>query len=68
MNYKCNLEKRVFITNLRTLTHSSYLFLPDSLCPNCRSLPNNTAELAQIKLESSPKINGNGYQCRAMDE
>ncbi|WP_338448435.1 TOMM precursor leader peptide-binding protein [Niallia oryzisoli] len=62
------LEERVFITNLRTLTNSSHLFLPDPLCPNCSALPVDTAELAQIKLESSPKMNGSGYRCRSIDE
>ena len=63
-----NLEERVFITNLRTLTNSSHFFLPDPLCPMCSSLPDDTSELAQIRLESSPKINGDGYRCRSMDE
>jgi ribosomal protein S12 methylthiotransferase accessory factor len=63
-----NLEERVFITNLRTLTNSSHLFLPDPLCPMCSSLPDDTSELAQITLEASPKINGGGYRCRSMDE
>ena len=63
-----NLEERVFITNLRTLTNSSHLFLPDPLCPMCSPLPDDTSELAQIRLESSPKMNGGGYRCRSMDE
>ena len=62
------LEERVFITNLRTLTNFSHLFLPDPLCPSCSSIPDDTSELAQIKLESSPKMNGEGYRCRSMDE
>ena len=53
-----NLEERVFITNLRTLSNSSHFFLPDPSCPMCSSLPNDTSELAQIRLQSSPKING----------
>lgn len=63
-----NLEERVFITNLRTLTNSSHLFLPDPLCPLCSSIPDDAPELASIKLETSPKINGDGYRCRSMDE
>ncbi|MBM4764789.1 TOMM precursor leader peptide-binding protein [Bacillus sp. B15-48] len=62
------LEERVLITNLRTLTSSSHLFLPDPLCPICSSLPDDTSELAEIRLESRPKINGDGYRCRSMDE
>ncbi|EKN69980.1 TOMM precursor leader peptide-binding protein [Schinkia azotoformans] len=63
-----NLEERVFITNLRTLTNSSHLFLADPLCPICSSLPDDTSELARIRLESSPKLDGGGYRCRSIDE
>lgn len=62
------LEERVFIANLRTLTISNHFFLPDPLCPLCSSLPNDTSEIAQIWLESSPKLNPTGYRCRSMDE
>ncbi len=62
------LEERMFMMNLRTLSNSLHFFLPDPLCPMCSSLPNDTSELAQIKLESSPKINGGGYRSRSMDE
>ncbi|KMY50127.1 TOMM precursor leader peptide-binding protein [Peribacillus loiseleuriae] len=62
------LEERVFITNLRTLKNSSHLFMLDPLCPLCSSIPDDTPELAQIRLESSPKLNGDGYRCRSMDE
>ncbi|GIN94807.1 hypothetical protein J6TS1_06770 [Siminovitchia terrae] len=63
-----SLEEKVFITNLRTLTNSSHLFLPDPLCPICSHLPDDTSESAQIRLESSPKITAGGYRCRSMDE
>jgi ribosomal protein S12 methylthiotransferase accessory factor len=62
------LEEKVFITNLRTLTNESHLFLPDPLCPICSPLPDDTPELAQIRLESSPKIKDAGYRSRSMDE
>ncbi|MFB9762722.1 TOMM precursor leader peptide-binding protein [Ectobacillus funiculus] len=63
-----SLEERMFITNLRMLTTSSHFFLPDPLCPICSPIPDDTPELAQINLESSPKLNGAGYRCRSMDE
>lgn len=63
-----SLEERMFITNLRTLTNSWHVFLPDPLCPICSPLSEDTPELAQIRLESSPKLNGAGYRCRSMDE
>ena len=62
-----NLEERVFIMNLRTLSTSSHSFLPDPTCPMCSSLPNDTAELAQINLQSCLKING-GYRSRSIEE
>ena len=62
-----SLEERVYITNLKTLSTSSHFFLPDPTCPICSSLPNDTAELAQISLQSSLKING-GYRSRSTEE
>ncbi|MDQ1144730.1 ribosomal protein S12 methylthiotransferase accessory factor [Bacillus sp. SORGH_AS 510] len=62
------LEEKMFITNLRTLTNSSHFFLPEPLCPICSPIPKDTPELAQIRLKSSPKINGAGYRCRSMEE
>lgn len=63
-----NLDERVYIINLRTLTNSSHFFLPHPLCPVCSPLPDDSPELAQIRLESSPKFNGSGYRSRSMDE
>lgn len=63
-----NLEERIFITNLKTLTNSSHLFLPDPSCPICSHLPDDTAERAQIKLTSRPKISVDDYRCRSIDE
>ncbi|SDM27200.1 TOMM precursor leader peptide-binding protein [Bacillus sp. OK048] len=64
----CNLEERVFIINLRTLTNFIHYFLPNSSCPICSPIPEDTPELAQIRLESSPKFNSSGYRSRSMDE
>ena len=63
-----SLEERMFITNLRTFTNSCHFFLPDPLCPICSPIPDDTPELAQICLKSSPKLTGAGYRCRSMDE
>ncbi|WP_423798390.1 TOMM precursor leader peptide-binding protein [Neobacillus sp. SAB-20_R2A] len=63
-----SLEERMFITNLRSLTTSSHFFLPEPLCPICSPILEDTPELAQIRLESSPKLNGEGYRTRSMDE
>lgn len=63
-----NLEERIFITNLKTLTNSSHYFLPDPSCQICSRLPDDTAERARIKLTSRLKTSGNGYRCRSIDE
>ncbi|RDU38064.1 bacteriocin biosynthesis protein SagD [Neobacillus piezotolerans] len=63
-----NLQEKVFIMNLKTLSTSSHFFLPDPSCPMCSSLAIDTSELARIRLESSPKINGGSYRSRSMDE
>ncbi|HYK73881.1 MAG TPA: TOMM precursor leader peptide-binding protein [Pseudoneobacillus sp.] len=63
-----HLEERVFITNMRTLTNYSHLFLPDPLCPMCSQIPDDTSDLASISLESSPKINSSSYRCRSIEE
>ncbi|WP_428912341.1 TOMM precursor leader peptide-binding protein [Niallia sp. Krafla_26] len=62
-----NLEEKVFVMNLKTLTTSSHFFLPDPTCPMCSSVPIDTAELAQICLQSSPKIKGS-YRSRSTEE
>src|SRR5690606_6181930 len=62
-----NLEEKVFMMNLKTLSTSSHFFLPDPTCPFCSSLPDDTAELAQISLQSRLKING-GYRSRSIAE
>ncbi|MEB1809724.1 MAG: TOMM precursor leader peptide-binding protein [Bacillaceae bacterium] len=63
-----HLEENMYITNLRTLSTSRHFFLPDPSCPMCSSLPDDTSELAQIRLKSSPKINGGTYRTRSIDE
>lgn len=62
------LEEKVYMMNLRTLSNSLHFFLPDPSCPICSSIPDDTAELAQIRLKPSPKINGGTYRSRSMDE
>ncbi|MBY0122872.1 TOMM precursor leader peptide-binding protein [Bacillus sp. S/N-304-OC-R1] len=62
------LGERMFITNLKTLTISSHFFLPDPLCPMCSPIPEDTDELAIIRLEASPKLEPAGYRCRSIDE
>ncbi|MFV8830087.1 TOMM precursor leader peptide-binding protein [Alkalihalobacterium sp. APHAB7] len=63
-----HFEENVYITNLRTLSTSRHFFLPNPSCPMCSSLPDDTSELAQIRLKSSPKINSGDYRTRSIDE
>lgn len=63
-----DLNRKIVLTNLRTLTTSFHLFLPDPLCPVCSSLPDDTSELAKIKIVSTPKVNGNSFRSRSIDE
>lgn len=63
-----NLKEKILITNLKTLSSSLHFFLPDPSCPMCSTLPNDSPELAQIRLQSSPKVNVSSYRSRSMDE
>ncbi|MCE7792606.1 TOMM precursor leader peptide-binding protein [Salipaludibacillus sp. CUR1] len=63
-----SLEEKISITNMKTLATSMHIFLPDPTCLMCSSLPDDTAELAKIRLESSPKIKESVYRSRSMDE
>ncbi|PAE18955.1 TOMM precursor leader peptide-binding protein [Robertmurraya siralis] len=63
-----NLKEKMFILNLKTLSSSHHFFLPDPSCPICSNLPNDSPELAQIRLQSSPKVNSSSYRSRSMNE
>jgi ribosomal protein S12 methylthiotransferase accessory factor len=61
-------EGRVFLINLKTLKSSWHSFIPDSLCPVCGQLADDSAEMAQISLQPSPKIGSDHFRCRSMDD
>ncbi len=61
-------EDRVYLINLKTLKCSCHFILPDSLCPVCSSLPNDSSTSAQISLKPSPKISPDSYRCRSMED
>ncbi|WP_374720823.1 TOMM precursor leader peptide-binding protein [Peribacillus tepidiphilus] len=61
-------EGRVFLINLKTLKSSWHSFIPDSLCPVCGRLADDSAEMAQISLQPSPKIGSDHFRCRSMDD
>jgi ribosomal protein S12 methylthiotransferase accessory factor len=63
-----DLEGRMFLISLKTLQNSCHLILPDSLCPICSSLPDDSQAAARISMQPSPKINGDSYRCRSLDD
>lgn len=62
------LQEQVVLINLKTLTSSRHVFLPDPQCPECSHLPADTADAARISLKPSPKLEPDGYRCRSLDE
>lgn len=61
-------EGRLFLTDLKTLNSSWHTFLPDSLCPVCSQLPDDSPSLAEILLKPSQKISANSFRCTPLDE
>jgi ribosomal protein S12 methylthiotransferase accessory factor len=61
-------EGRVYLTDLKTLNSSWHTFIPDSLCHYCSQLPDDSAELAEISLQQSPKINADSFRCTPLGE
>ncbi|WP_079508713.1 TOMM precursor leader peptide-binding protein [Mesobacillus jeotgali] len=61
-------EGRLYFTDLKTLNGSWHTFLADSLCPVCSPIPDDSASLAQIHLEPSPKVSAGSYRTTALDQ
>lgn len=61
-------EGKVYLIDLKTLKSSWHSFLPNSLCPVCGQLPDDSQELAQISLQSSLKISSTSFRCRPLGE
>ncbi|MCC5801861.1 TOMM precursor leader peptide-binding protein [Rossellomorea vietnamensis] len=59
---------KVCLTDLKTLKSSWHSFVPDSLCPNCSQVPDDSAELARVTLNPSPKIRADSFRCTPLDE
>ncbi|MTH54987.1 TOMM precursor leader peptide-binding protein [Bacillus mangrovi] len=62
------ISARAYLLNLKTLAGEWHAFLPDSYCGDCSTIPDDSPELARIRLQSSPKVNGKGYRCRSIEE
>jgi ribosomal protein S12 methylthiotransferase accessory factor len=59
---------KVCLTDLKTFKSSWHSFVPDSLCPNCSQVPDDSAELARVTLNPSPKIRADSFRCTPLDE
>lgn len=58
----------MYLVSLKTLKTSCHLILPDSLCPVCSSLPEDSQAAARITLKPSPKISADSYRCRSLED
>ncbi|MGG3913318.1 TOMM precursor leader peptide-binding protein [Rossellomorea vietnamensis] len=65
---KPHSQGRVCLTELKTLNSSWHSFVPDSLCPSCSWIPDDTAELARVTLNPSPKVRADSFRCTSLDE
>ncbi len=61
-------EKRLGFINLNTLKCSWHSFLPVPQCSVCSSIPDDSADLARISLQKSPKVSLDSYRTRSLDE
>ncbi|KAB2338065.1 TOMM precursor leader peptide-binding protein [Cytobacillus depressus] len=61
-------EGRMFLMSFKSLKSKWHSFLPDSLCPVCSQIQDDSAEGARITLQPSPKISTGSYRCRSMDD
>ncbi|RBP96069.1 ribosomal protein S12 methylthiotransferase accessory factor [Cytobacillus firmus] len=63
-----DLERRMYLVSLKTLKSTCHFILPDSMCPVCSSLPEDSQEAARITIKPSPKISADSYRCRSLEE
>ncbi|HDR7160796.1 TOMM precursor leader peptide-binding protein [Bacillus cereus] len=63
-----SLENELILLNLQTLQCTRHSFLPDPLCPVCSSLPDDTADAAEVSLQPSLKVSTETYRCRSIHE
>ncbi|WP_061809470.1 TOMM precursor leader peptide-binding protein [Rossellomorea vietnamensis] len=61
-------QGKICLTELKTLKSSWHSFVPDSLCPSCSQIPDDSAELARVTLNPSPKVRADSFRCTPLDE
>ena len=62
------MDYHVILIQLKTLNTSRHSFLPDPICQVCSQLPDDSARLAQISLQPSPKLSPDSYRTRSLKE
>lgn len=62
------VENHIKLVHLQSLHSSAHFYLPDPLCAVCGGIPDDSATASRIKLQSSPKISGNSYRTRSMED
>lgn len=67
-NRNSRLKEHIYTINLQTLSSKHHFFLPHPHCTVCSQIPNDSSELAHITLQSSPKLQTDGYRTRSMSE
>ncbi|MDA7028446.1 TOMM precursor leader peptide-binding protein [Bacillus sp. CLL-7-23] len=63
-----NLENRLLFVNMKTLESSFHSFIPDPLCPICSCIPEDTPELALLKLQPNLKTSIDRFRVRDLAE
>ncbi|MGP4081117.1 TOMM precursor leader peptide-binding protein [Pseudalkalibacillus sp. R45] len=58
----------LYLLNLKSMDGAWRFILPESACPVCSRLLDDTESDALITLQSSPKVSSDSYRCRPMDE
>ncbi|MGX6443533.1 TOMM precursor leader peptide-binding protein [Neobacillus sp. K501] len=61
-------DGKVGFVNLKSLKSSWHRFLPVPLCEVCGPLPDDSPAMAQISLQTSPKMNRDSYRSRSLDD
>ncbi|MGB8956171.1 MAG: TOMM precursor leader peptide-binding protein, partial [Tumebacillaceae bacterium] len=64
---RSRVEGHLFLMHLKTLQTTRHFILPDALCPNCGSVPDDSPEAARLTLKPSPKVNPHSFRCRSID-
>ncbi|MGG1659907.1 TOMM precursor leader peptide-binding protein [Brevibacillus sp. NRS-1366] len=65
---QASFSEHIQVIDLKTLTSTRHLFLPDPLCSVCSPVPDDTAERARITLKPRVKPDPRSYRTKTMDD